>query len=542
MKTSFVVLIVLDGWGIAPKSPGNAIALANTPNFDKFWAGYPHTTLTASGEAVGLPRGEPGNTETGHLNLGAGRIIYQDLPRINRAIQDGSFYENRAFLSAIDHARQNQGTLHIMGLLGQGSVHASTEHLYALLRLCKKQNFRNVSIHVFTDGRDSPPQAGLFYLENLENFVAREGVGRVVSVMGRYWVMDRDYRWDRTALAYFALTQGKGRLVSSLTQAVQESYDAGVTDEFINPLLLARDGKPVSLIGEGDSAIFYNYRIDRPRQLTKAFVLDDFENEAQSKWGFDPYMEKYYKKHTIEIPKVRVFERGPKIKNLFFVTMTEYGRPMNPYLTVAFPPEIVRLPLGGVLSNNHLRQLRLAESEKERFVTFYFNGQRELPFPGEARMIAQSPKVATYDKKPEMAARETTENFLKVFSSSVDFKFVLINFANPDMVGHTGVITAAKKACEAVDECVGRIVRETDALSGITFITADHGNAEEMLTAEGEMDTEHSVNKVPFIAVGRPFQGKSQILESGILADVAPTVLKYLGLGVPSEMTGRPLI
>lgn len=538
----FVVLIVMDGWGIAPAGPGNAISQAYTPNFDKFWSAYPHTQLAASGEAVGLPKGEVGSTETGHLNLGAGSIVYQDLPRINMAIQDGSFFQNQAFLSAVNHARQNGGTLHIMGLLGSGEVHASVQHLYTLLQFCKKQKFDKVSIHIFTDGRDSPPREGLSYIEQLQKFIQKNGVGQVVSVMGRYWAMDRDQRWDRTAVAYFALTQGRGQLVSSIKEAIKQSYENGITDEFIRPIILAERGKPVSLIEEGDAVIFYNFRIDRPRQLTRAFVLENFDKEAQANWGFDPYTEKYYKKHVVKMKKAEVFNRGPKIKNLFFVTMTEYDKSLNPYLTVAFPPQIVKLPLGEVLSNRHFRQLRLAESEKERFVTFYFNGQRELPFPGESKIIIPSPKVPTYDKKPEMSARDITATFLKIFSTANDFRFVLINFANPDMVGHTGVISAAKKACEVVDECIGKIVVKANSLDGIIFITADHGNAEEMLDPHGKPDTEHNANKVPFIAIGKTFMNFNQTPEAGILADVAPTILKYLGLEIPSEMTGRPLV
>ncbi len=544
MNTPLVVLIVLDGWGIATDGPGNAITQANTPNMDKFWAGFPHTTLLASGEAVGLPRGEAGNTETGHLNLGAGRIVYQDLMRINLAIADGSFFKNDEFLGALYHAQQNSSNLHLMGLVGAGSVHSNLEHLFALLRLCHEQNFTRVFLHLFTDGRDSPPTSAENYLSQVEEAIKRERVGKIATIMGRYWAMDRDFRWERTQKAYLALTQGLGQSVASAREAIEKSHDAGVTDEFINPAIIVENGQPVATVHEGDSVIFFNFRIDRPRQLTQAFVFDNFEEEAGKKWGFDPYAVKYYKKHLVEIPKNPPFKRGPKLENLYFVTMTEYGKPLNPYVYVAFPPQAVDLPLGRIIADRNLRQLRLSESEKERFVTFYFNGQHETIFAGEERHIVESPNVPSYDQKPEMAAEEITKAFLDSLGNenSSNYSFVLINFANADMVGHTGNIEVAKKACEVIDECLGKVVERVDSLGGVTIITADHGNAEAMLSPDGKSRTEHTTNPVPFIVVGKQFLGKNETLQSGILADVAPTVLKLLGIPQPSSQTGRPLL
>lgn len=544
MNIPLVVLIVLDGWGLAPPGPGNAVSSASTPNMDKFWASFPHTQLLASGEAVGLPRAEVGNTETGHLNLGAGRIVYQDLPRINMAIADGSFFKNPAFLGTIEHARKNNSNLHLMGLLGAGGVHSSMEHVFALLRLCKEQNFERVFLHAFTDGRDSPPNAAFSYVNRLEEVIKNEGVGKVASVMGRYWAMDRDFRWERTEKAYRALTRGVGKHVTSAKKAIDESYEQGITDEFINPAIIIQNGSPTALVGEGDSVIFFNFRIDRPRQLTKAFVLEDFEKEGMADSDFDPYLVKYHGTHLVQVPPAPAFVRGQKLKDLFFVTMTEYGKPLNRYVSVAFPPVKIQMPLARVLSGSELRQLHMAESEKERFVTFYFNGQQELPFPGEVRMIVPSPKVPTYDQKPEMSAREVTSSFMRLVSdvSLGRYSFVVINFANPDMVGHTGNIEAAKKACEVIDECLGKIVQKVDSLGGATVVTADHGNAEQMLCPDGSPNTEHSANPVPFIVVGKEFLGRPETLQSGILADVAPTVLKLLGLPQPSEMTGRALI
>lgn len=539
-----VVLCVLDGWGFAPKSPGNAIAQANTPNINSWSITYPHTTLQASGEAVGLPRGEVGNTETGHLNLGAGRIIYQDLLRINMSIADGSFYTNKTFLEAIKHCQENDSSLHLMGLLGNSGVHANNEHLYALLKLCRDNSFDSVFIHIFTDGRDSPPTSVLNYVTQLQDVIQREKVGQIASVMGRYWAMDRDLRWDRTENAYNALTKGEGLKAQSVEEAIEKSYESKVTDEFINPTLIVKQGQPVGLISENDSVIFYNFRIDRPRQLTRAFVLDNFETEGNQSFDFDPYAIKYYKTHYPKVTSTQTFNRGEKIKNLFFITMTEYEKRFKELVSVAFPPVSVVNPLSAVISSQEKRQLKLAESEKERFVSFYFNGQQELTYDGEDKKIVDSKHVETYDLAPEMSAREITDAFLEKMGdyNELEYCFVLINFANADMVGHTGNIEATKKGCEVIDECLKKITNKVDQVGGVTIITADHGNAEEMINIDGGMNTEHSIYPVPFIVIGSEFQGKSYTVQSGILADVAPTILKLLGISVPSEMTGRPLI
>ncbi len=545
-RTKFVILAVLDGWGIAPPGPGNAVTLARTPNIDRFWASYPHTQLEASGEAVGLPRGDAGNTETGHLNLGAGRIVYQDLERINMSIADGSFFNNSVFLDAFEHAKKNNSKIHLMGLIGAGGVHSNLGHLIALIQLAKKQNFSNVFLHLFTDGRDSPPTASLVYINQLREVIKKEGVGTIASIMGRYWAMDRDRRWNRTAKAYFALTAGKGQYVKTPEEGIEFSYEQGKTDEFIEPCLISdREGRPITIIENNDACIFFNFRIDRPRQLTSAFLVKDFKEENVA-LEFDPYLEKYEKTH---IPsKVaahqKLFERGAPLQNLYFATMTEYSKSLvKAGAKVALPPEKVEMPLGQIISNANLRQLRMAESEKERFVTFYFNGQLENPFPGEERLITPSPAVATYDAKPEMSANEQTEQLIAKMKDGNDYSFVLINYANPDMVGHTGNIGSAVKACEVVDQCVGKIANFVSAYGGTLVIIADHGNVEEMINAHtGEVDTEHSTNVVPFIVVSKEFLGKSQTLPSGILADVAPTILALLGIPKSQNMTGRNLL
>lgn len=545
-RTKFVVLVVLDGWGIAPPGPGNAVTLAKTPNMDRFWASYPHTQLKASGEAVGLPRGDAGNTETGHLNLGAGRIVYQDLERINMAIADGSFFNNKVFLGTLEHIRKNNSNLHLMGLIGAGGVHSNLGHLIALIQLAKIHNIPNVFLHLFTNGRDSPPTASLQYINQLREVIKKEGVGTIASIMGRYWAMDRDRRWDRTEKAYFALTKGQGQLAKTPEEAIELSYNQGKTDEFIEPCLISdKEGNPLATIKDNDACIFFNFRIDRPRQLTSAFLVQDFRKESLA-LEFDPYLEKYEKTH---IPsKVadhqKLFDRGIPLKNLYFVTMTEYSKSLvKAGARVALPPEKVEMTIGQVLSDAGLRQIRMAESEKERFVTFYFNGQYENPFPGEERIITPSPPVSTYDRKPEMSAYEQTEKLLTKLQSDNDYAFVLINYANPDMIGHTGSIGPAVKACEIVDECVGKIANFVSAYGGSLIIIADHGNVEEMINSHtGEIDTEHSTNAVPFIVVSKEFLGKAITLPSGILADVGPTVLSLLGILKAENMTGRNLL
>lgn len=546
--SSFVLLAVLDGWGIAPPGPGNAVALANTVNMNRFWASYPHTQLKAAGQAVGLPRGEAGNTETGHLNLGAGRIVYQDLERINMAIADGSFYQKPVLTGAIEHAQKNNSKLHFMGLIGAGGVHSNITHLYALVQLAKQKNFSNVFIHLFTDGRDSPPMSALTYIKELEEEMSKNGVGKIASIMGRYWAMDRDHRWDRTEKAYRALTSGEGHLVKTPQEAVDISYQQGKTDEFIEPSIITdSQGKPVALIGGNDAVVFFNFRIDRPRQLSRAFILKDF-TKANFDFSFDPYLVKYEMRHEeFNGHKAVVgepFARGPALINLYFVTMTQYEKSLvEAGAQVAFPPEIVDMPLGRVISEAGKRQLRMAESEKERFVTFYFNGQQDIVFPEERRIIVPSPKVPTYDLKPQMSAQEVTEKLVSQLKESNEYSFVLVNFANADMVGHTGNIGATVNACQIVDECVGKLANFILAYGGTLLITADHGNAEEKIDSHtGEAHTEHTSNPVPFIAVSKDFVGKPITLQEGILADIAPTVLHLLGINVPTSMTGKNLL
>ena len=552
LSSRFVILAVIDGWGMASPGPGNAISLANTVNMNRFWASFPHTLLLASGEAVGLPKGEVGNTETGHLNLGAGRVVYQDLQRINLSIADGSLFQNEVLIAAVNHAKTNNSNLHLMGLIGASGVHSNIDHLYALMDLAKKNNFDRVFIHLFTDGRDSPPTAAKTYVAQLKDVITREGVGTIASIMGRYWAMDRDLRWDRTEKAYFALTQGRGNLVKSPEEAIDNSYAVGKTDEFIEPSVVTDgNGKPLGLVSDNDSVIFFNFRIDRPRQLSRAFVYSDFKNANVSP-GFDPYQVKYEKTHLPVSPigMQGPFDRGPKLENLYFVSMTEYDKPITEAgAKVAFPPEITKNPLGKIISDADLMQLRAAESEKERFVTSYFNGLYDLPFSGEDRLIVPSPKVATYDLMPEMSARELTNSVLtkikgnEVGDPQLQYKFILINYANADMLGHTGNIGAAVKACGVVDECLEKLSSWALAYGGTLIITSDHGNAEEMINAQsGTIDTEHNDNPVPFIAISKNYEGHSQVLTSGILADIAPTVLNLLGLPVPPNMTGRNLL
>lgn len=531
-----IVLIILDGWGLAPPGPGNAVTQASTPNFTSFWSAYPHTELVASGEAVGLPPGEVGNSETGHLNLGAGRVVYQDLPRINMAVADGTFGKNKAFIEAASHAKKFSSNLHLMGLIGQGGVHSSLEHLFALLRFCKDQELNhNVYLHLFTDGRDSPPTSSSSFIEQIETRIRELGVGKIATVIGRYFALDRDNRWEKTQLAYEAMTEGKGKTAKNAYEAIQNSYKTQKTDEFIEPtVILGDNGQPVAKISNDDSVIFFNFRIDRPRQLTKAFVIPDFENLIGQKVAFDPYTEKYYKKTVVDQVITTTFKRGPALQNLFFVTMTEYERGLP--TRVAFGPTIVNVPMGRVLSEHGLRQLRITESEKERFVTYYFNGQRDDPFPGEDRIIIPSPKVATYDLKPEMSAPQITEFVLGRLRERL-YDFILINFANTDMVGHTGNLAAGIRACEIVDKCLGDIVHTVANVGGLAVITADHGNIEEMIDLKtGEVDTEHSSNPVPFITVSNALAGKQKIFPRGVLCDVAPTILSFFDIAKPLEM------
>ncbi len=539
-QKKFVVLVVLDGWGLAPAGPGNAVTQASVPYYNKFWVSYPHTKLLASGEPVGLPHGERGNSETGHLNLGAGRIVYQDLPRINMNIADGSFFKNPAFLKAMDYARQNGSALHLLGLVGQGGVHSSSDHLFALMRLAKEQGVKNLFLHLFTDGRDSPPTSAAAFLAQVEEKIKTEGIGRIATIAGRYYALDRDNRWERTQKAYEAMVGLKGPTAKSAEEAIQTAYNQGKTDEFIEPTIILNSHEPAN-IKDKDAVIFFNFRIDRPRQLTKAFVLPDLEKAIVQKPFFDPYAEKYYKKTNLESPVAKkTFPRERFLKDLFFVTMTEYEKGLP--AAVAFPPITINMPLARILSERNLRQLHTTETEKERFVTYYFNGQHEDPHRGEDWVIVPSPDVPTYDLKPAMSAQAVTDQVLKRINGG-SYDFILINFANPDMVGHTGVIPAGIASCEVVDTCLGKIVATTMAQGGTCIVTADHGNVEEMINpVTGGVDTEHSVNPVPFILIDREHQGLSQELPSGVLADIGPTVLKILNIPKPGEFSGRSLI
>lgn len=537
-----LVLIILDGWGLAPPGPGNAISQAHLTHIPRLWNNFPHTQLDASQEAVGLPSGEDGNTETGHINLGAGRVVYQDLPRINMSIQDGSFYKNDAFLGALSYARTHQSRIHLMGLLSDSGVHASREHLYALLELFQREQCAcPVYLHLFTDGRDSPPKAGLRFIHEVEAFLAKIGHGHIATVMGRYFAMDRDRRWDRTARAYQALTEDIPEKHASAAAAIEASYKKGISDEFIEPVILTDPhGVPYPRISSHDAVIFYNYRIDRPRQLTRAFTMADFESHKIVE-SFDPYAVKYYHKHIVEEDDFRQkpFTRRMVLPELFFVTMTEYERTTP--AVVAYPLIQVDHPLGEIFSVAGLRQLRVSETEKERFVGYYFNGMREMPFPQEDRLIVPSPKVATYDLMPQMSALELTSRVIDRMTSGV-YSFVTVNYANPDMVGHTGNIGAAIQACQIADGCVGKIVNLALALGGAAVITADHGNVEEMIGASGEVDTEHSLFPVPVIIVDKRYEGRATQLPTGRLADVAPTILSMLGFPIPKEMSGKNLL
>lgn len=530
-----VVLLVLDGWGIGPNYAGNAISLANTPNMDTFWISFPHTQLTASGEAVGLPRGEDGNSEVGHVNIGAGNIVYQDLPRINMSISDGTFKKNPNFLSAIEHARKNNSRLHLMGLIGLGSVHANLDHLMALLEMCVEQNFSEVYIHGFTDGRDSAPYSSLQVIPQIEARCRELGVGKIATLMGRFFAMDRDKRWDRIEQAYNCLVMGQGAHANTALEAIQFAHGADKTDEFIDPVVI---GEPVT-IADNDAVIFFNYRIDRPRELTHVFVSPDFEQGYEAH-TFDPYAEKYEKTNLLQTGVSVTFARQRVLQNLFFVTMTRYedGLPV----IEAFPPQPVREPLGKILAEAGFKQLRCAETEKEKFVTYYLNGQKEIIFPGEDRVILPSKGEKSYDQVPEMSAQEIAQEVVNRVKNS-DYDAMIINIANGDMVGHTGNLEAGIKACEVVDEVVGQIVRAVYQKGGVALITADHGNVEEMINAQtGEVDTEHSTYPVPLIIVGQEYFNQNRTLITGVLADIAPTMLKIMGIEKPATMTGRVLI
>lgn len=537
MAKQRALLIILDGFGNGPDYPGNARRLAKTPTLDMLEAVFPHTELLAAGEAVGLPKGEDGNTETGHLNLGAGRIVYQDLPRINMSIASGSFFTNKTFLEAVEHVKRHDSNLHLLGLIGQGGVHSVNDHLYALLHFCRDQGLKKVYVHAITDGRDSPPTSSPQYLSEVESQMQSIGVGQLATVVGRYYAMDRDHRWERVQVAYDALIAGVGEATTDPISTIHTRHAAQETDEFIKPLII----NDAPRLNDRDGVIFFNYRIDRPRELTRALALTtpDF---ARKQEAFDPYAIKYSKSHLkAEVTLPAGFTRSRVLTDLFMVTMTEYEK--NNGAKAAFPPEFVEMPLSRVMALAGRRQLKLAESEKERFVTYYFNGQRELPFPGEDIQITPSPKVPTYDLKPEMSGAEQTAKLLSALGSNL-YDLVVINYANADMVAHTGDLPASIKACEHLDAWMRQIYDYVIKNESWTvFITADHGNVEELINLKtGQKDTEHSDFPVPLYIFGTKFQNNHTRLRRGSLCDVAPTILHVLGIPQPGSMTGRSLL
>jgi 2,3-bisphosphoglycerate-independent phosphoglycerate mutase len=545
-KIKPVVLVVLDGFGVAPSSEGNAIGLARKPNIDYYWKNFPHGELLASGESVGLPADEVGNTEVGHLTMGAGRVVLQYLKRIDLAIEKGQIFDNQALLAASSHVKKNNSSLHIMGLVSSGSVHSSIGHLYGLLEFCKKEEIAKVCIHMFTDGRDAPPNASIEVAEKLEGYLETSRIARIVSVSGRYYAMDRDKRWSRTEKVYKAMVLGQGITASSTVEAIKTAYEKGQTDEFIEPTLIIGQEKKPGLIEDNDAVIFFNYRVDRPRQLTMSFVLPDFENLEKFHFGDDPDTNK--EEGEVKISGTFIRQKVPK--NLYFVTMTDYQKNL-PVSAVAFKPEYVSDPLGRAVSEAGIRQLRMTESEKERFVTYYFNGLKEGPFEGEDVLIIPSPKVATYDKKPEMSINKLTSEFIKQIRRDI-YGFALINFPNPDMVGHSGNIKATILAIEAVDKYLRKLVQTVLNQNGTVLVTADHGNAEELLTfpsssffftsAKGSVNTEHSSNPVPLLVLSNPLKGNKTVLPRGGLSDLAPTICKLLNIPVCQGMTGKNLL
>ena len=535
-----IVLIILDGFGIAPAKnyPGDATRLANMTYYNKLKSNYPHTILEASGKAVGLPDGQDGSSQVGHLNLGAGRKVHQDLTKINLSISQGSFINNSAFVKAIEHAHQNDSNLHLVGVLQSSAVHASSDHLNALLWLVKEYDLKKVYLHIFTDGRDSSPREGISMIREVKNKLRELNTGKIATISGRYYAMDRDNRWERTALCYNSMVLGEGEKVKSAQEAVSKSYEKGITDEFIKPSnIVDENDKPIGLINHNDAVIFFNHRGDRPRQLTKTFVLPSIETIQVQKDIFD---ERKTLTERKKIHELQTFERRKFLSNLFFVTMTRYERGL-PVSAIAFPRSQVKNTLAEVLSEQQKRQLHITETEKEKFVTYYFNGLRQDPFTGEDRIVIPSPHVATYDLKPEMSIREITDIILQKIQQNI-YDFILVNYANTDMVAHTGVLEAGIKACKAVDECLSRLVPAITYTGGISLITADHGNIEEMINPEtGEPDTEHSNFPVPFIYVDKHSSG-FKTLSKGTLADIAPTILNLMQLPIPPHMTGRNLL
>jgi 2,3-bisphosphoglycerate-independent phosphoglycerate mutase len=504
-----LALIILDGFGLRDEDEGNAVHAAQTPNLDKYMAEYPMTTLGASGEAVGLPEGQMGNSEVGHLNLGAGRIVYQDFTRINKAIRDRSLFDNEVLKEAYQQVKDGGRALHLMGLLSDGGVHSHINHLFGLLDMAKKYGLKKVFIHAILDGRDTPPKSGAGFVKELQDKLDEIGFGKIATVSGRYYAMDRDNRWERTRKAYDAMVTAEGNRNDDPVEAVNKSYNEGVTDEFVIPVVIEEDGKPVATIEDGDTVIFFNFRADRARQITRALALKGFE-------GF-----------------TRPDQHPDKIN---FICMTEYDEEFG--LPIAFPNIEIKNGLGEMLSRNNLKQLRIAETEKYAHVTFFFNGGVEKTHPGEDRKLIPSPKVATYDLQPEMSAYEVTDALLERIAED-KYDVIILNFANSDMVGHTGFMDAATRAVEAVDECMGKIVPAILEKGGQVLMTADHGNSEKMIDEDGGPFTAHTTSPVPLVYIGAP---EGTRIKQGKLADIAPTMLHILDLDIPKEMTGDVLV
>ena len=501
-----VILMILDGFGVGLEAEkrGDAIKAAKKPNIDKLFAENPVTKIGASGLDVGLPDGQMGNSEVGHTNIGAGRIVYQELTRITKSIEDGEFFENEALLKAVDNAAQEGKALHIMGLLSNGGVHSHNTHMYAIVELAKKKGVKNVYVHAFLDGRDVPPTSGKDFVEECANKLKEIGLGKIATVMGRYYAMDRDNRWDRVEKAYSAMVYGEGNKACCPVKAVEESYANDVTDEFVVPTVCEEN----ATVKPGDSIVFFNFRPDRAREITRTFVDPEFKG-FERKNGFFP---------------------------LTYVCMTQYDASM-PNVEVAFKPQSLKNTIGEYISNKGMTQLRIAETEKYAHVTFFFNGGVEQPYEGEDRILVKSPAVATYDLQPEMSAYEVTDKLVAAIKTG-KYDMIILNYANCDMVGHTGVFEAAVKAVEAVDECVGKVVTAIREMDGVALITADHGNADKMIDTDGSPFTAHTTNLVPFCVVGYP----CELREGGRLADIAPTMFKIMGLPQPAEMTGESII
>ena len=509
-----VVLLILDGWGLKPSSENNAIALGKTPSMDRLWASYPHTALDASEHAVGLPAGQMGNSEVGHQNMGAGFVVYQELTRLDKAIEDGTFYENLELVGACDHVKSRGSTLHLLGLLGPGGVHSHWAHLFALLEMARRKGIERVIYHAFTDGRDTPPDSGLGFMQTVLEKMAELGTGRVGTVSGRYYAMDRDNRWERIEKAYDAIVNGTGQAFNDPLDVFRASYAAGVSDEFIVPSVIEPTGEAMPFVRDGDAVIYFNFRSDRGRELTKAITTPDFSE----------------------------FERGHQLQDLFFVTLTRYAPELPVH--VAYQAMEVEVPLAKVLSDLGLRQFHIAETEKYAHVTFFFNGRTEQPFPGEDRVLVPSPKVATYDLMPEMSAYGITEELERRIISG-EYDFIVANFANCDMVAHSGKLDATIRAVEVVDECIGRVVTATAEAGGVLMITADHGNADMMVDPEtGGPHTFHTLNPVPFILIAPEGSDLRSVnlREGGRLCDISLTVLDVMGTPPAADMNCRSLL